>query len=175
MQDSKCICKIIDLYKDMIMAAGYRSVHDFHMAEDIFQITMFKLLNTERNMGELHSTKTRNFIYAVARNTAIDMYRKESKRSEFLAPDGDICKMRKLSEEVWAFSDGVDKYCMKYGFSEKLSAILEELSETDREMIILKYFYRFTNKELSKMYSIEPAAADKKIRKILSRIEILYI
>lgn len=76
MQDDKCICDIIDLYKEMIMAAGYRALHDFHMAEDVFQITMLKLLNTERNMEDMRSARTRSFIYAVARNTAIDMYRK---------------------------------------------------------------------------------------------------
>ena len=157
------------------MAAGYRALHDFHMAEDVFQITMLKLLNTERNMEDMRSARTRSFIYAVARNTAIDMYRKKSRRAEFLTSGGDVYKEYKAEKENRFFCTSFDEYVFKYGFGEDFSDILEELDKTERKMIILKYFYMFSNKEISEINGMTPEAVRRKIKAILSEIKLLYL
>lgn len=86
------------------MAAGYRALHDFHMAEDVFQITMLKLLNTERNMEDMRSARTRSFIYAVARNTAIDMYRKNQDALNSSRPAATSIKSIKRKKKTDSFA-----------------------------------------------------------------------
>ena len=42
-------------------------------------------------------------------------------------------------------------------------------------MIILKYFYMFSNKEISEIYGMTPEAVRRKIKAILSEIKLLYL
>lgn len=167
MLDIKLLGDVIALYGDMIMMAAYMVLHDFQLAEDVLQITLFKLLNTERNMEDIYSPKARGYIYKVARNTAVDMYRRELRQQRIFEKAS--FSYRQL---YGSFHDaGFDKY----GFGIKMDEVFELLDKWEREIIVLRFYYMFSIKEISQICRITPYEAAKRIKKALLHIKELYM
>ncbi|MEG1687471.1 MAG: RNA polymerase sigma factor [Angelakisella sp.] len=67
---------VYDTYQKAVYRIAYSILHDEGAAEDTVQLTFLKLYHELDRIGEVHSGKARAFVIVLARNTAIDQYRK---------------------------------------------------------------------------------------------------
>ncbi len=129
----------------------YFKVHNAHLAEDITQEAFLRLLETEKDM---EIEKPLAFLYAVARNLCIDEFRRK-KLNELTA----------VSEDMPADNENqiIDAVSVKIA--------LDELTEREREIVLLKVVNEVPVKDISKIFGISRFAVYREVKKILKKLE----
>lgn len=129
----------------------YFKVHNAHLAEDITQEAFLRLLETEKNM---EIEKPLAFLYTVARNLCIDEFRRK-KLNELTA----------VPEDMPADNENqiIDAVSVKIA--------LDELTEREREIVLLKVVNEVPVKDISKIFGISRFAVYREVKKILKKLE----
>ncbi len=129
----------------------YFKVHNAHLAEDITQEAFLRLLETEKDM---EIEKPLAFLYTVARNLCIDEFRRK-KLNELTA----------VSEDMPADNENqiIDAVSVKIA--------LDELTEREREIVLLKVVNEVPVKDISKIFGISRFAVYREVKKILKKLE----
>ncbi|MDL2301083.1 sigma-70 family RNA polymerase sigma factor [Lachnospiraceae bacterium OttesenSCG-928-D06] len=74
--DKKRFEQLFHLFKQDIFHISYKILKDNHAAEDATQETFIYIARNIKKIDDIYSKKTKNFIYIIAKNRAIDIYRK---------------------------------------------------------------------------------------------------
>lgn len=129
----------------------YFKVHNAHLAEDITQEAFLRLLETEKDM---EIEKPLAFLYTVARNLCIDEFRRK-KLNELTA----------VPEDMPADNENqiIDAVSVKIA--------LDELTEREREIVLLKVVNEVPVKDISKIFGISRFAVYREVKKILKKLE----
>jgi len=118
-----------------------------HISQDALQECFIKVfLNIER-IGEIESYRTKAYLTAIAKNVAIDFYRKE-KKIEVVTETED----NSLNEIESDFD--VEETLANAELSRDLSKYIKELDSKDRNIILLKYFYSYNDIEIASLLGI---------------------
>lgn len=117
---------------DKLYRYCYFKVHDEYLAEDITQEAFIRYLESDsyKNAG-----KPLAFLYTIAKNLCIDEFR------------------RKKPEEI---SDNIPADVFEEQVIEKVSVrmALEELTEREREMVLLKFVNEVAVSDIGKIFGI---------------------
>lgn len=129
----------------------YFKVHNAHLAEDITQEAFLRLLETGRDRD---IEKPLAFLYTVARNLCIDEFRRK-KLNELTA----------VPEDMPADNESqiIDAVSVKIA--------LDELTEREREIVLLKVVNEVPVKDISKIFGISRFAVYREVKKILKKLE----
>ncbi len=161
---------LIDEHADLVHAIVYNRLRGLanradveDCVSDVF-VTIFE--STEKLPVE--TAGQRAYIAAIARNSAIDAYRRLSCLQRNNAP---------LEETIPAPDDPAEETTLKLR-NKRLWEIIQSLGEPDTSIIIRQYFYEQTAKEIGRALSMTAAAvqkrsirARKKMREILEQDE----
>jgi RNA polymerase sigma-70 factor (ECF subfamily) len=117
----------------------YFRVFDHELAEDITSLVFLKVWE---NLGSFQGGQIpfANWLYRIAHNTIIDYYR--TQKTVIPLEDADPLRL--------SYSDGVDEKIDINTLSHKLVDALQELTQTQREVLILKYIWGLTTKEIAR-------------------------
>lgn len=141
---------------DKIYRYCYFKLGNPQLAEDITQETFLRCLEKGRFPKGGHPLA---YLYTVAKNLCIDEYRRKKPRD--LQP-----------ERLEAIGDGIPES----GEERLLDAIslkmaLKELTEREREMILLRYVNEVPAAELAEHYGISRFTVYRETKKILKKLE----
>ena len=143
----------IEQYYDKIYRYCYFKVNNKTLAEDLTQETFLRFLGSE-------SIYPDRYLYTIARNLCIDEYRK--KKPELSDIEDNL-------EELWiqnGFENAiVDKLYVKQA--------LEELSDEERELLILRYVNDESMSEICKLTGISRFAVYRRLKEAKSRLSVL--
>jgi len=119
-------------------------------ADDLFQEVFLKLVKNPSAYGE--KDKFKAWLFTVARNAAMDHFRREGSRAEVpLEGDGE----RPGPADYTASRDaGPEQAALNKALGEKLEAALTRLSEDQREVFYLRHFSGLSFKEIAEMLSV---------------------
>ena len=154
----------LDEQYDKIYRYCYFRIHQREAAEDITQETFLRFLENEtyRNTG-----KKLQYLYTIARNLCIDAYRKEKKQALFNGfldeiEKGAGAKVLKRAEEESLEERLVDSIALRQ--------VLEELSEEDREMILLRYVNQVSVGAIAGIFGMSRFAVYRRLKENLRRL-----
>lgn len=138
--DDTGLTEIIRDYKDGLTLYINGYVNNIFTAEDLMEDTFFKLATKKPRFSGKSSFKT--WLYAIARNVALDYLRKNSKIADTPIED--------LSNYIVEESNVEREYLIK---EQKifLHRIMRELKPEYFQVLYLVYFENFTNKEIAKI------------------------
>ena len=134
------------------------------LAEDATQETFLKVI---RYMNKyVHRGKFRAFLYKVAANTCIDMWRKQETIKEF--PDG--MKLEQMQMEI-SYEES--------GFTEvqallDMQRMLRILPEEQREIVFLRFGQNLTIREIANVLGIPFRTVQSRIRLALKKLKMEY-
>ncbi len=131
----------------------YFKVHNVHLAEDITQEAFLRLFENSKNKN---IDKPLAFLYTVARNLCIDEFRKK-KAEEF---EADILQNMPADKNENQMIDSVS-----------VKMALDELTNKEREMILLKVVNEVPVADIGKIFGISRFAVYREIKKILKKLE----
>jgi RNA polymerase sigma-70 factor (ECF subfamily) len=124
---------------------AYRLVSNKEDAEDIVQETFVKVW---RSIGSYrHSYHFKQWLFTIARNTAIDHLRKRKNLafSDFENSEGENALIDNLSDP----GPLPDEVVAAAETAHMLESLLEKLSPLYREVLILRYHHEFTFEEIA--------------------------
>jgi RNA polymerase sigma factor (sigma-70 family) len=136
--------RLIQRHKDKIYTSIYLMVKDDYLAEDIFQETFIKAIDTLRAGKYNEEGKFAPWVARIAYNLCIDHFRKLKRMPGIVTGEGDdIFKYMKFEETP------IDEHIQLEKFEGKLKELIEQLPEEQKEVVILRHFFNFSFKEVS--------------------------
>jgi RNA polymerase sigma-70 factor (ECF subfamily) len=131
-------------YKDRVFAQLYLMVKDRDLAEDLFQETFIKVVNTLKLGKYNHEGKFLPWVKRIAHNLAIDHFRKLKKRNEIYNKD-EYDLMANIPED----SLNVEEAIVSAQIMGSLKGLVEELPQEQREVIMMRIYMGLSFKEIA--------------------------
>ncbi|MEI7964396.1 MAG: sigma-70 family RNA polymerase sigma factor [Chitinophagaceae bacterium] len=133
--DARSLGILVNRYKTKIFTSIYLLVKDKYVAEDIFQDTFIKVIDTLRLEKYTDEGKFANWVTRIAHNLCVDHFRKTKHRS-FIKSTDNI----ELYEHSGIKSNAVDHNIEWRESTEAVQNLLDRLPEEQRVVIILRHY-----------------------------------
>lgn len=144
--------KIYLAYNRLMYQTAYEVLHSREDAEDAVHNALLKIAENISKVDTPISSKARNYVVTITMNKAIDLYRANQRKKNMLYRD-----------EVF------DSVIEEMGLSE-LATCMAKLPSRYRQVIVLKYYYGLSHKEIGKKLRITEANASKLIQRAKNRL-----
>ena len=135
--------RVYQSYKGLMFYTANRILNNPQDAEDAVHTAFVKIAENISKIQEAVCPKTKVFVVTIVENTAIDLYRKKKRLNIIDFPEG-------LPEAPVDLDGGT-----------MLAACMARLPVRYRQVLLLKYSYGFSNKELAKLLGVTEANAIK--------------
>jgi RNA polymerase sigma factor (sigma-70 family) len=131
-----------------------RRVADRSDAEDILQDVFYKLVEAYRLMRPVEQVTA--WLYRVARNRIIDLFRRRKREAARIAPDmlSEEGEARSLEELLPSPDAGPDSVYARNVLLEELDHALDELPPEQRDVFIAHELMGYSFKELADRYGV---------------------
>lgn len=134
-------------YKDKLFSSILFLVKDKYLAEDIFQDTFIKIIDSIRNNSYNEEGKFIHFAIRVAHNLCVDHFRKIKRAKIVNTGDNDNFFETFNSSENTA----ADKNIIRFQTGIQVRELIDQLPEDQREVIVLRHFADLSFKEIAEM------------------------
>ena len=131
-------------YKDRVFSQLYLMVKNRDLAEDLFQETFIKVVNTLKLGKYNHEGKFLPWVKRIAHNLAIDHFRKLKKRNEIYNRD-EYDLIGNIPED----SLNVEDALVSAQILGSLKGLVEELPTEQREVIQMRIYMGLSFKEIA--------------------------
>lgn len=151
--EEKALAAIYDEYSNALYRYALRLLGDEQSAEDVVAETFYRLLRAF-SAGGGPRQHVRAYLYRIAHNLVIDYFRRATPEA------GDI---RLEDLELRSKNPGPEEEAMQHWEQGKARDLLWKLTKDQRQVIVLKYFEGWSNREVAE--SIEkPIGAVKSLQ-----------
>lgn len=147
----------IDTYGDRLVQFLWTLTHDAELAQDLAQETFLRLLRQQRAAPGtvIHA----GWLYTVARRLAIDHVRQRQRHPEALTDDA---------------GGGTGAGAPEVGLRAAVDDLLDRLSATDREILMLFYYQQWTTDEIAAHYRMPAATVRTRLHRARERFRRLW-
>ena len=144
--NSEALSCLVSRYKDKIYTSIYLLVKDKYLAEDIFQDTFIKVIDTINGGRYTDEGKFLPWVMRIAHNLCVDHFRKV-KRSPSIktSDDRDIFEVLNFSEA------GAEEKIIQSQSHDRVRKLLDMLPEDQREVIVMRHYADLSFKEIAKL------------------------
>lgn len=149
---------IYNKYKNRIYKIVYSILHNEQLAEDATSEVLLSIAKNFQTVHKLEYHKLDYYIVITSRNKAFDILKKEK----------DTINSKSFDNDFFLDNNNLSDYDKLF-----LEDCLSQLSDSDREIIYLKYSYGFNYKEISKALGIKTTIARKRVQYAKSRLKLL--
>ena len=142
--NAEALSTLVYRYKDKLYTSIYLLVKDKHMAEDFFQDTFFKIIDTLQAGKYTDKSKFLPWAMRIAHNLCIDHFRKVKRIPFIKTSDGlDIFQTFNFSEA------GADDRIMQNQTHDVVRKMIELLPEDQQEVIVMRHYAELSFKEIA--------------------------
>jgi len=163
--DENGLKELLDRYKSKIYTSIFVRVKDEYLAEDLFQETFIKVINTFKSGGYNDEGKFLPWVMRIAYNLVIDHFRKEKRTPVIVNADGfDIFEILPFSEE-----NVEDKY-VKNQIDNDLKKLIQLLPDDQKEVLIMRHFCDMSFKDIAELTEVSINTALGRMRYALANL-----
>src|SRR5678810_469374 len=142
--DAEALSSLVFRYKDKIYTSIYLLVKDKYLAEDIFQDSFIRIIDTLKGGRYTEEGKFLPWAMRIAHNLCVDHFRKVKRTPAIkTSDDRDIFEVLNFTE------DGADVKMMKRQSHDRVRQMLDLLPEDQREVIVLRHYADLSFKEIA--------------------------
>jgi len=160
-QSDAAFAELVGRHVDFVYSAALRMVRDAHLAEEVTQAVFLALARTAGQLtdrpvlsGWLHRTTQNLAANAVRSDVRRRAHEQEAAAmNELLSPEPDL---------VWEH------------LAPHLDAALGELSDVDRDTLLLRYFQRKSAREIAQTLGTSEDAAQKRVSRAVERLREFF-
>jgi len=136
--------ELYETYRDYLYWISYNIIKNKHDAEDCVHNSFMKVSKVLYKIDLQQPEKTKMFLTIIAKNTAIDFYRKKKKRQDWEEADNfeEIVDWNRVEENI------IDEYNYQCLIKE-----INNLPEKFRDVLRLRYLFDLTIKEIAEQMS----------------------
>lgn len=140
---------LINRHKEKVYTSIYLFVKDQYLAEDIFQDTFIKVIDTLRKRKYKEEGKFLPWVMRIAHNLCIDHFRKTKRTPKVTTSEGfDIFKVLRFAE------DNAEQKMIKNQAYTKVRTLVERLPDEQKEVVILRHYAQLSFKEIAKITDV---------------------
>lgn len=141
---------LISRHKDRVYTAIYMMVRDQYIAEDLFQDTFIKVIDSLRAGAYKEEGKFLPWVLRISHNLCIDYFRKIKRRPSIVDSEGND-----LLESMAGMMDESEEDAMiKRQSTEKLRHLIQQLPPEQMEVLILRHYAELSFKEIADMTNV---------------------
>lgn len=155
--DREALEELVNMYYQQIYRYFVRKCSDEQLSLDLTQETFIKLTRNIHNYRPLANFST--YLYKIANNIAIDFYRK--RKLQTYDDDTILDNIAAKTEEDVDYSD-------------RVKHIVNQLSEKQRECIILYYYQGLKYTQIAKVLDIPVSTAKTRVKDGLAKCKKLW-
>jgi RNA polymerase sigma factor (sigma-70 family) len=153
--------ELVRRHVDFVYSAALRMVRDVHLAEDVTQKAFVALAQNARQLAD--RTVLSGWLHRTAQNLAANTVRSDMRR-------------RAREQEAVAMNEllAADPDALWEHIAPHLDAALDELSEPDRDALLLRYFERKSAREMAQTLGTTEDAAQKRVSRAVERLREFF-
>lgn len=160
-----CLEELIRRNKSKIFTSIQLLVKDSYLAEDIFQETFIKVINTLKAGKYKEEGRFLYWVMRISHNLIIDHFRKEQRTPMVTTIDGfDIFDVLQF------FDENVEDRLMREQSSQDLRAMIYRLPCEQKEVLIMRYYGNLSFKEIASITDVSINTALGRMRYALAGI-----
>ena len=146
----KALAELLHRHKSKIYTSILLFVNNDALAEDIFQDTFVKIIESLKRGKYYEDGKFLPWAMRIARNLCIDHYRKNKRTPSITSPtdDYDIFNLIPFS------GDNGEEAMIKSQARAKVRKLIDSLPPEQREVVVLRHYADMSFKEISKMTNV---------------------
>lgn len=155
---------MMDNYMAFIYTIIFNKLSGIYLKEDIEECVsdVFFQVFHYRNRIDLEKGSIKAFLAVVAKRKAIDMHRK-NKNNNYIPIDD-------VSQDLHSKEDDVSNSILLKESNIQLINAIKSLGEPDSEIIIRKYYFHQSSKDISKDLGIKVNTIDKKVSRCMQKL-----
>lgn len=160
---------LINKHRKKVYTYILYNVKDSHLAEDVFQDTFIKVINSLKAGKYKDNGKFLSWVMRIAHNLIIDFYRKDKQLNAISNDDYevDLFNSSKLSDKT--FEDKL----INTQVSKDIRNLIKELPFDQKEVIILRHYCDFSFKEIAEHTNVSINTALGRMRYALINLRKL--
>ena len=135
-------------YSRLMLVAAYNILNNHTLAEDAVSEAFIRIAKCWNNIKRLKAEQMERYAYISAKNSAINILKKEKKHFDHAEYNDDMIADERLN-------DIPDDHIIEQ---------IKKLSVTDKEILYLRFSMGLDHKSISTALSISPAAARKRLQ-----------
>lgn len=163
-----CLRMLINRHKSKIFTSIYLLVKDRCLAEDIFQDTFVKVINTLKKGTYQEEGKFIQWVMRIARNLVIDHFRKLSKLPVVTDTEGnDILSYISIADE------NREDEIIREQSHDRVRQLIQQLPEEQKEVLILRHYANLSFKEIAEITGVSINTALGRMRYALTNMRRL--
>ncbi|WP_436865194.1 RNA polymerase sigma factor [Bacillus fungorum] len=154
--------ELYELYEQKIYYVAYSILNNIQQAEDAVQETFITLYKNLEKLHRLRTEELKRYILRVAKNKAIDSYRKNKRHETFL---------EEYEKSIEAVDENIEEWEKRKMSEVQIDTLLKELNESNRQVFKYKVFYNLTYQEISSVMGITEANVRKRFERARKRVQ----
>ena len=136
-------------YRSPMFRVALAVLRDEGLAEDAGQQAFLRIFQNFEKIQWDDCNKTRSFIVILVRNAAIDLYRRRKKER--------VISFEELERPLPELEPPVEERVISTLEGEAAARLLGELDEKYRNLLILRYYHGYRNKEIAELLGMSQA------------------
>ena len=165
-----CLEELIRRYKSKVYTSIYLLVNDTYLAEDIFQDTFIKVINTLKAGKYNEEGKFLPWVMRIAHNLVIDYFRREKRTPVVTNVDGfDIFEVLQFNDESME-----DKMVREQTHTD-LKRLIHLLPSEQKEVLIMRHYGELSFKEIADITGVSINTALGRMRYALNNLRKMII
>jgi RNA polymerase sigma-70 factor (ECF subfamily) len=145
--------KLYDQYKDLMMYIAMHILHNPALAEEAVQDSLEKIFIHIDDIKEIKCHETKRWVVIVSERVSLDKLKYESRRGHEKEEMLENLNLEEVSLEDIALKDITVENILKH---------LRALDYKYYSVIILRYYYGFTDKKLAEHFDVSPDVIRKR-------------
>ena len=177
-KDSELIAEYYDKYEQKLYRLSYAVLGDIWQAEEAVQETFLKVIRYRNMIKRMPEEKRSAYITKIARNIAVDMYRKNKRDKEAVCSlQGDDDSTELADNILWSHADPSVKSNMADEVENRqlITGILGRLSDDDALVLKLRIVRQLSVRETADLMRLTEAAVRKKYERAVKRARKLLM
>jgi len=143
------LAELIRRHKDKVFTSIMMFVKDTYLAEDIFQDTFIKVIDTLRRGNYYEDGKFLPWVMRISYNLCIDHFRKTKRRPTITNSDGfDIFNVLKFE------ANNAEEDMIRGETISKVRQLVEKLPSEQKEVVVLRHYADMSFKEIAAITNV---------------------
>lgn len=163
--DEAGLVELIRRYQSKIYTSIYLLVKDEYLAEDIFQDTFIKVINTLKAGKYNEEGKFLPWVTRIAHNLVIDHFRRE-KRAPMINNGDDF----DIFEVLGNYDESTEDRMVREQTHKDLKALIQLLPSEQKEVLIMRHFGDLSFKEIADITDVSINTALGRMRYALNNL-----
>jgi RNA polymerase sigma-70 factor (ECF subfamily) len=160
-----CLEMLINKHKNKVFTTIYLIVNDRYIAEDLFQETFIKVIKTFKSGKYNEEGKFLPWVVRIARNLAIDHFRKSKRMPTITSQDGeDIFRTFEVAE------DNREQSYIRNQKESTIRNIINMLPEEQKQVLVLRHYGDMSFKEIAELTNVSINTALGRMRYALNNM-----